>query len=295
MEEPGRLALVALAGGGVGFLSGVFGVGGGFLLVPVLNIALKIPMPLAVGAGACQVLGPATTSLLTRRVGLDHLRLPLTISGGLLIGVFSGAYLLQLAADQREPVEMPLTGNSVNLAELLVLLTYFCLLFGVGLFALWEVRQPSKPQFFKTILKHVRRIPPCADFSEFDRSSMSIPVLAWFGLAVGFLAGLLGMSGGLVLLPGLIYMLGIRTHQAVSSSLVIVWIVAVQSTIAHAWHEHIHLPLVLALLFGGTVGARLGTEFSEKLGGRQLRSSFGWLLLGTSALIAGKLVRMALG
>ena len=62
------LALVGLAGGGVGLLSGIFGVGGGFLIVPVLNIALKIPMELAVGAGACQGLGPATTSLLARRV-----------------------------------------------------------------------------------------------------------------------------------------------------------------------------------------------------------------------------------
>ena len=81
------LVPVTLAGAAVGVVAGLFGVGGGFLLVPVLNIVLRIPMELAVGAGACQVLGPATTSLLARRVAREHLRLPLTIAGGLFRGL----------------------------------------------------------------------------------------------------------------------------------------------------------------------------------------------------------------
>ncbi len=285
------LALVTLAGGGVGFLSGVFGVGGGFLIVPVLNIALGIRMDLAVGAGACQGLGPATTSLLARRIALSHVRLPLTIAGGLFVGVFSGTNVLQLAK-QHEAITIPWTGNSVPPAELVVLVTYFFLLLGVGLFALWEVSRPHKPELAKTVLTTLRRIPPCAEFPEFEQPRMSIPVLSWFGLVIGFLAGLLGMSGGLILLPGLIYLFGIRTHQAIFSSLVIVWLVAAQSTIAHAWYGHVKLPLVVALLFGGTVGARLGSEVSEKLGGRQLRQSFGWLLLAAAALIGGRLGRL---
>ena len=78
--------------------------------------------------------------------------------------------------------------------------------------------------------------------------------------------------------------------RSVFSSLLIVWLVAAQSTIAHAWHEHIELPLVVALLFGGTVGARIGSDLSKKLGGRQLRHGFGWLLLTAAALIAARLV-----
>ena len=80
-----ELALVGLAGGGIGFVSGMFGIGGGFLIVPVLNIGLKVPIELAVGAGACQGLGPATTALLARRVSTADVRMPLTIAGGLFV------------------------------------------------------------------------------------------------------------------------------------------------------------------------------------------------------------------
>jgi uncharacterized membrane protein YfcA len=81
-----ELLLAMLINGMIGFLSGVFGFGGGFLLVPVLNVALGIPMTFAAGASACQVLGPATTSLLARNIEARRFRLPLIISGGLFLG-----------------------------------------------------------------------------------------------------------------------------------------------------------------------------------------------------------------
>ena len=108
---------------------------------------------------------------------------------------------------------------------------------------------------------------------------LSIPILTWFGLAVGFVSGFLGMSGGLILFPGLIYLIGMPTQRAVIGTLVIVWLVAVQSTIAHAWHNHIDLKLVAALLVGGTIGARLGSEFGPNLRGRQVRYGYACVVL----------------
>lgn len=280
------LVLSAVAGGSVGFLSGVFGIGGGFLLVPILNIVLRIPMEFAVGAGACQVLGPATTSLLARRIRADNVGLPLTVAGGLFVGVFVGVHLLTLAKGQGNVV---VAGNQLPLAEAVVLLTYLLLLLGVGLFALWETGRRRAGRGVKTGWIAGWRVPPYGEFAEFQGSRVSIAMLAWFGLLVGLLAGLLGISGGLILLPGLIYLLGMKTHQAVLSTLVLVWIVGVQSTIAHGWYEHIDLRLVAALLVGGTVGARLGSQVGQKLKGRHLRESFGWLLLATAALIAARL------
>ena len=75
--------IAASVGGAVGFLSGVFGVGGGFLLVPILNAALGIPMSIAVGSTACYTLGPATTAMLARRPVAGFLQLPVILSGGL--------------------------------------------------------------------------------------------------------------------------------------------------------------------------------------------------------------------
>lgn len=290
------LTCAVLAGAGVGFLSGVFGLGGGFLIVPVLKIVVGLPIELAVGAGACQVLGPATTSLLARRVERRHFRFPLTMMGGLLVGVFAGVATLDRAKQFGADGTVNLFSRRVSFIDLIVLAVYFCLLLIVGLFVLWESSRARGDESAapRGLLEPVR-IPPFAELSEFRSGSASIVVIAWFGLAVGFLSGFLGMSGGLVLLPGLIYLLGIRTQQAVTSSLVLVWFVALQNTIAHAWHDHIDLKLVMALLVGGTIGARLGSDIGVKLAGRKLRSRFGWLLIFTAAIIAMRLVLMVAG
>lgn len=285
------LLMAATAGAVVGFLSGVFGVGGGFLLVPVLNIVLGIPMEYAVGAGACQVLGPATTSLLARRITYRDLRLPLVLAGGLLCGVWTGADVLQTA---KQAGQITLRGRDVPVADVVVLVVYFLLLTSVGCFALWEAHLSRRGRSLQHGWLSGVAIPPRATFREFDHSRVSIPILAWFGLGVGLLAGLLGMSGGLILLPGLVYLLGMRTQEAVISSLVIVWIVAFQSTIAHSWHGNVDLLLVMVLLVGGTVGARIGSEFGVRLKGAELRQRFGWILLGTATLIGGRMVRLLL-
>ncbi len=282
-----NLTCAVLAGAGVGFLSGVFGLGGGFLIVPVLNIVVVgLPIEMAVGAGACQVLGPATTSLLARRVERRHFRFPLTMMGGLLVGVFAGVAVLEWAKGFGTEGHVTVFSHTVPFIDVVVLTVYFCLLFSVGLFVIWESRGGhSKSAGPNGCFLGRLRIPPYAMLSEFPTGSVSIVVLAWFGLAVGFLSGFLGMSGGLILLPGLIYLLGISTQQAVTSSLVLVWLVAFQNTIAHAWHGHIDLRLVTALLISGTIGARLGSDIGVKLAGRKLRSRFGWLLIFTAAVI----------
>ena len=92
--QASTLILSAIAGGLVGVLSGLFGVGGGFLVVPLLNTVLGIPLPIAVGSATCYTLGPATTALLARRPTLGFAELPLILGGGLFAGVFTGATAL---------------------------------------------------------------------------------------------------------------------------------------------------------------------------------------------------------
>ncbi len=242
--------LISLTGGAIGFLAGMFGVGGGFLLVPILNIVLGIPMELAVGSSACQILGPATTSLLARKIKVRDLAFPLVITGGLFLGVITGTSILEKA---KQSATIQLNGQPIIVADL---------------------------------------IPPVATFPNLFEGSLSIPVIAWFGLGLGLISGLLGISGGILLLPMLIFGLGIPTHRAITCSLVIVWIVAFQSTIAHALHGNVSIEIVIALLLGGTIGARLGSDLNSRLKGLQLRQQFGWLLLSVALMIGIRLIYM---
>lgn len=283
-------AELLIAGGAsavIGLLSGIFGFGGGFLLVPVLSILLGFPIEIAAGSSACQVLGPATTSLLARRVGWSEFRFPLTISGGLITGVAAGAAVLHQA---RNIGSAELFGRAVNVAEVGVLATYAVLLLSMGLFSLWEANRSRRGRPIAHGWMREWSLPPQVQLDEFGERRISVTVLAWFGLAIGFLAGVLGNSGGLFLLPGLVYLLGVRTQDAIRSSLVIVWLTSCFSTISHAYWQHVDLSLVIALMLGGTIGARIGSEFGKRLPGLELRKWFGWLVLLTGLLILARLL-----
>jgi len=268
---------MVLVGAGVGLVSGLFGVGGGFLIVPVLSALYGFRLAW-IGTASCQALGQATTGLMARRLDWHHLQLPLIVSGGLLTGVWFGSRMLSFAS-----------ADSGDEGETLVLGSYTVLLSLVGILALWETHRTRHGRPFKRGWLANWPLPPYANFPQLNTSRTSITVLAWFGLAVGFLAGMLGLSGGMIMLPGLIYCIGLGTHQAVAVTLVVVWLVAAQAGAIHAWYGRVELMPVLALLAGGTIGARIGSQFSERLGGSTIRNSFGYLLLGTAALSAAQL------
>jgi len=280
----GDFVLITLVGGLVGLVAGMFGIGGGFLIVPVLNLVVGLPMQIAVGSAACQVLGPATTSVLARRITREHLKLPLIITGGLLVGVFAGAEVLSRLTSTTDPA-----AGAEQRGANVILWIYFLLLLGLGSFSLWESGRELSNRPVQTGWLANVRIPPTAEIVGMNQP-MSIPIASWFGLGVGFLSGLLGISGGLLLLPGLIYLLGVEWHRAVTGSMVIVWLVAAQATVAHSLHNHIQLFVVVGLLLGGTLGARLGVHWSEGLQPVQGRRCFGWLALGTAVTIAIKLL-----
>ena len=277
-----EIVATILVGAGIGLVSGLFGVGGGFLIVPVLSALYGFRLAW-IGTASCQALGQATTGLMARRLNWDHLQLPLIVSGGLLTGVWFGSRMLSVASVGSAD---GVTGIS---SESLVLGSYTALLSLVGILALWETHRTRHGRPFKRGWLANWPLPPFASFPQLNTSKTSIAVLAWFGLAVGFLAGLLGLSGGMIMLPGLIYCIGLGTHQAVAVTLVVVWLVAAQAAAIHAWYGRVELIPAMALLAGGTIGARIGTQLSERLGGSTLRNSFGYLLLGTAALSAAQL------
>ena len=169
-----ELLTFGLAGAAIGFLSGVFGLGGGFLIVPVLHILLRVPMNLAVGAGACQVLGPATTSLLARRPQREHFRVPVMIFGGQLLGTFVGAGVLESAQHYGTDGAVELAGRTVPMIDLLVLSLYFILLSTIGMFAVWESRRCAADGTARGWLADFP-LPPFCTPIDFERDRVSIP------------------------------------------------------------------------------------------------------------------------
>lgn len=281
-----EVLIAVTAGGWVGFLAGLFGIGGAFLLVPVLQLTLSISVQTIVGSVVCYILGPATAALLARRLREEDVRLPVTMAGGLLVGVYLGTRLLESLKDAG-------TAGTPARTELLVSLGYLVTLSLVGVFLLWESHQAAagRPLPRGYLLRW--RLPPSMPLPGGDGRRVSIPVLCWFAIGVGVLGGCLGISGGLVLVPGLVYLFGLQTQRAVVASLVIVWLVAVQGTIAHGWYGNVDLVLVACLLFGGTIGARIGSGVGQRWAGAKLRARFGWLVVFAAVLVLVKLGLMS--
>jgi len=273
----------------VGGMAGTLGIGGSFLLVPLLTAFLKVPVLTAVGSTACQLLGPATTALLARRVSRDQFRLPLIITGGIIIGILIGTGLLETA---KQSGSIAWRGRTIAAVDLLVLSTYLVMLTSIGTFALYEVRRERQGRKIPRGTLARLRIPPIDTFEELSTGSLSIPMLSMFGLVSGLTAGLMGISGALILIPGMVYLLGIRSKQAIIASLVVVWITSFLATIVHAWRGNVDLALALALMSGGTIGARLGSELGQRLKGPALRRCIGWLALGAAVVVLLRLIRL---
>lgn len=267
----------------VGMVSAVFGVGGGFILVPVLASTMDVPVHIAVGSSVSYVLGPATTALLHRQVAWGEWRLPLILSGGLFSGVILGGMTLN---------EFQSRASATFSAETLVMSVYLVMLTVLGLFSLWESERAARFRPVSRGWLNSLAIPPQVALPEWDGRVISITVYAWFGLLVGYLSGLLGISGGLLIVPGLLYLFAVPAQKAVVCSLIVVWIVSFQSTVVHAWSGNVDLKLVAALLAGGTVGARIGSSLGRRLGSQQLRRNFGLLSLGTAVYVAFQLMKL---
>lgn len=287
--SPLELALATGCGFVVGGIAGMLGIGGSFLLVPILHVLLGVPIKIAVGSTSCQLLGPSTTSILARKLSGNQLRFPLILTGGLIVGAMTGTWILE---ECEKLGDTTINGQTISIVRLVVLSVYFVMLVSMGVFAVYESwRQGQGRPIRRGWITRIK-LKPVDSFDEMEAGELSIPMLSMFGLATGFTAGLLGISGGLFLIPGLVYLMGIRSKHAINASLVVIWIVSLVATSLHAWHGNVNLPLAMALMFGGTIGAQFGTEWSYRLKGRALRSSLGWLTLVASVLVLYDLLRL---
>lgn len=271
----------------VGVLTGMFGVGGGFLITPLLSIVLGVPMPIAVGTSAVQILGSSTAALYGRHgEGQTDYKMAIVLFGGNFAGVRLGAAALSWLGSAGS---MIFRGGSVPIVEFAVLCVFLPLLVGITAWLWYDTSRAKGAESPTSSLLARIRVPPYTGFPSLGDAQLSIPVMSYVGLALGFLTGLLGVGGGVIIVPTLVYLAGMHTHRAAATSLAMVWLSSLVATITHASAGHVDLLLAVPLLTGGSVGVQLGVALCRRLAGRQLRRHFAFVVLAAALIVATKL------
>lgn len=278
------LLLLAL-GGGVGLLSGMFGVGGGFLMTPLL-IFIGVPPAIAVGSEAAQIVGASVSGVLAhwRRGNVD-----LKMGGVLLVGGLVGSTLgVQLFKFLR----------NVGQVDLIISLAYVIILGLIGALMLVEsvnaLRRAQKTGTARRGKLHqhiwLHGLPLKM---RFPKSKLYISAILPFavGAGVGVLAALMGVGGGFILVPAMIYLLGMPTSVVVGTSLFQIIFVTSNVTFLQAYqNQTVDMILAVMLLVGGVVGAQIGARIGQKLRGEQLRGLMALMVLGVAIKLAIDLV-----
>jgi uncharacterized membrane protein YfcA len=271
--------VLLVLGGAVGFLSGVFGVGGGFLLTPLL-IFIGVPPTVAVASSANQLVGASVSGVLAhwRRGNVDFKMGAILVFGGFL-GSFLGVWIFGIL---RRIGQIELV---IDLSYVMLLGTLGGLMLVEGTRALLRRRRPGAGR--RKLHQHtwVHGLP----FKmRFRRSKLYISALLPLGLGffVGILSAIMGIGGGFVMVPAMIYMLGMPTAVVPGTSLFQIIFVAANVTILQAVNNRtVDAVLALLLLVGGVLGAQIGSRIGSHLRGEQLRIMLALLVL----LVAVKL------
>ncbi|MEG9861892.1 MAG: sulfite exporter TauE/SafE family protein [Parvularculales bacterium] len=277
-ELPLHVLLPLGLGAVVGFLSGMFGIGGGFLMTPLL-IFSGIPPAIAVATEANQITASSVSGMIAhwRRRAVDFKMGSILMVGG-IGGSVVGVSLFR---------ELLRTGQ----VDLMVYLTYVVLLGGVGFLMMVEsvrslyAARTGRPRPARRAGQHnwIHGLP----FKmRFHRSRLYISVIPplVLGFVVGLLAAIMGVGGGFIMVPAMIYLLRMPTMTVVGTSLFQIIFVTGFVTILHAVeNQTVDVVLALLLIIGGVIGAQFGVRAGEKLRGDQLRGLLALVVLGVCA------------
>ncbi len=266
-------ALLLGMGWAIGFLSGMFGVGGGFLLTPLL-IFMGVPTAVAVGTGSMQILASSVSGAIAQyqRRNVD-IKLGVVLVAGGIVGSVVGVSLMKIL-------------RQMGQFELFVSLCYVTFLGAVGALMMIESvgamrkTQAGQPSSRKTGQHNwVHGLP----FKmRFQRSKLYISAVppAMIGAFVGFMAAIMGVGGGFVMVPALIYLLRVPTSVVIGTSLFqIVFVMAATTMLQAMENKAVDIVLALILIVGGVVGAQFGAAAGARLKGEQLRFLLAGLVL----------------
>ena len=271
-------------GGMVGILSGMFGVGGGFLMTPLL-IFYGIPPIVAVATEANQIVASSISGAYAhwRRAAVDIKMGTILLIGG-IIGSLFGIRLFVLL-------------KNLGQIDLIISLSYVILLGIIGTLTFVEgIRSMIIPNELRTLKKRNRErlwiysLPLRTKFRKSGLYISIIPPLV-IGFFVGILASIMGIGGGFIMVPAMIYLLRMPTNVVIGTSLYQIIFVTSLVTILHAYeNQTVDIMLALILMSGGVVGAQIGAALGHRLKAEQLRFMLGILILAVCIKILTSLV-----
>lgn len=268
-----NVLLILVMGTGVGFLSGFFGVGGGFLMTPLLIFA-GVPPAVAVGTQANQLVGASVSGVIGhwRRGGVDFKMGWVLLAGG-LVGSLAGVWIFNWL-------------RRVGQIDFAISFLYVFVLGTVGGLMLLEsvrtmLRQRRKTAVRRKLHQHtwMHGLPLKMRFHK-SRLYISALVPLTIGLLGGVIVAVMGVGGGFFMVPAMIYLVGMPTAVVAGTSLFQIIFVTAAVTLMQAVTNHtVDIMLALLLLVGGVIGAQIGTRFGTRLRGEQARALLAVMVL----------------
>jgi hypothetical protein len=284
-DIPVNIFLVLAMGLAVGFISGMFGIGGGFLMTPLL-IFIGIAPAVAVASVSTHIAASSLSGAISywRRRAID-LPLAIMLLAGGILGTASGVWLFTKL-------------RSLDQLDLMIGLSYVILLTAVGGLMIAEsvkaiirshqgkpvdLRRPGSHAWFHGLPFKVR----------FKRSRIYVSAIpVWtIGFIIGFIGAIMGIGGGFLLVPMLIYFLRVPTATVIGTSMVLTLVTMASATVMHAATNHlVDALLALILMVGGVIGAQFGARAGQKMSGERLRLLLGILVMAVGLRFAVQLV-----
>ena len=265
--------VIVFLGAAVGFLSGMFGVGGGFLMTPLL-IFYGVPPAVAVGTEASQIVASSVSGVLAhfRRKTVDLQMGGFLVAGG-AVGAVIGIMIFRYF-------------RAIGQIEVFISIAYVVFLGAIGLLMLMESLRAllRDPKAKRTRRKHRSAewmaVMPFA--MRFRRSGLYLspipPII--LGFFVGVLAAIMGVGGGFIMVPAMLYILNMPTNVVVGTSLFqIIFVTAIATVLHAAANQTVDIILALLLLTGGVIGAQIGARAGRRLKGEQLRALLALIVL----------------
>lgn len=276
-----NLLVILGLGTGIGLLSGMCGVGGGFLLTPLL-IQIGIPAPVAVASAANQVAGASVSGCLGHwQRGNVDVKMGLVLLGGGLVGSSFGVLLFRLL---RQLGQIDLT---ISLCYVLLLGALGGVMLVESLNMMLKRRRSADRATGRLANRHlwIHHLPLKMRFRK-SKLYISALVPAGVGFIVGLLSAIMGVGGGFVIVPAMIYLVGMPTAVVIGTSLFQIVFVSANVTFLQAFgNQTVDVVLATLLLVGGTIGAQIGTRLGAKLRAEQLRVLLAVMVLAMSVKV----------
>jgi uncharacterized membrane protein YfcA len=284
-DIPVNVFLILAMGAAVGFVSGMFGIGGGFLMTPLL-IFIGIAPAVAVASVSSHMAASSFSGALSywRRRAIDPALSLILLCGG-VTGTAFGVWIFALL-------------RSVGQLDLIIALSYVVLLTAVGTLMFLEgIRAILRARGGDTGIKRRARaqgwILSLPLKMRFKRSKIYLSVIPVVGIGfiVGFLGAIMGVGGSFLLIPIMIYILRVPTSTVIGTSMALTLVTMVIATVLHSVTNHlVDAVLALVLMVGGVIGAQFGARAGQRIRGEHLRLLLGLLIMSVGIRFAVELV-----